>query len=124
MCRITASFGRLILKNKGIYAVDAMRPVKILIVDDSPLSRKGMRALLSTQPGLQVTGEASNGQEAVEQAGLLCPDVILMDAQMPCMDGLTATRLVRERYPSIGVIILTMYVNYRQAALEAGAAAF
>ena len=73
-------------------------PIRVLIVDDHAIVRKGIRALLATEPGINVVGEAENGHEAIAQAAAIQPDVILMDIVMPGMDGLEATRLICERY--------------------------
>lgn len=99
-------------------------PIHALIVDDSPRSRAGLRALLTTSPDLVIVAEASNGTEAVQQAELHGPDVILMDARMPGMDGLAATRTIKRQWPDVRVVILTMYDRYREDALAAGAEAF
>ena len=67
-------------------------PIRILIVDDHAILREGIRSLLERQEGIEVVGEAANGEEALERAALLEPDVVLMDVAMPVMDGLEATR--------------------------------
>ncbi|HEY6407600.1 MAG TPA: response regulator transcription factor, partial [Ktedonobacteraceae bacterium] len=69
-----------------------MDPLRVLIADDHPLFRKGMRTLLTTTPDIEVVGEATTGQEVVELASALQPDVILMDLQMPGINGIEATR--------------------------------
>ncbi|MGD9029813.1 MAG: response regulator transcription factor [Anaerolineae bacterium] len=97
---------------------------RVLIADDRPRSRRGLRALLTTQPGIEVVGEAGNGREALRLVGETWPDAVLMDAKMPAMDGLTATRLIKERWPGIKVIVLTMYGANRTDAMTAGADAF
>ncbi len=98
--------------------------VRVLIADDRPGSRAGLRALLSTWSEIQIVGEASDGQEAVVMAEKHHPDVVLMDARMPTMDGLEATRLINHRCPSVNVIILTLYSAYHTNAMNAGAVAF
>lgn len=80
-----------------------MEPIRILLVDDHQLVRQGIASLLRTQPDLEVVGEAASGQEAVEKARELMPDVILMDIQMPGGDGITATEM-----PSTKVLMLTV----------------
>jgi DNA-binding NarL/FixJ family response regulator len=80
----------------------------------------GLKALLALYPEIKVVGLASDGREAVQMAEEYRPDVILMDLQMPVMDGLEATRLVKEKWPMIKVIALTMYVDRKAEALTAG----
>jgi DNA-binding NarL/FixJ family response regulator len=98
--------------------------IGVLIADDRSPSRKGLRALLTTQPGIEVVGEARDGREAVRLVEEIRPDAVLMDAKMPAMDGLTATRLIKDKWPEIKVIMLTMYGADRAAAMKAGADAF
>lgn len=98
--------------------------MNVLIVDDDRASREGLRELFELRPNINVVGEAINGEEAVTLANSLHPDLVVMDVQMPRMDGLEATRLIKEHAPGIRVILLTMYREYRAAALRAGADAF
>jgi len=111
--------------------------IRILIADDASRSRDGLRALLATtrlgtpvlpirppQPKIEVIGEAADGQQAVRMVEECRPDVVLMDARMPVIDGLEATRLIKDRWPEVRVVLLTMYANYRAKALAAGADAF
>lgn len=100
-----------------------MDPLNILIADDHPLFRKGMRTLLESLPDFNVIGEAATGQEAVELAASLQPDVVLMDLQMPDGDGLTATRLITVASPHIHVLVITLFEDDDSvfAALRAGA---
>jgi len=97
---------------------------RILIVDDSHSFRKGMRALLEIQPDMQVAGEAPGGPEALELAGELQPDLILLDAQMPGMTGVEVTREIKNRWPQMKIILMTMYADYRSKTIEAGVDAF
>ncbi len=83
--------------------------ISILIVDDHSVVRQGVRAFLETQPDLQVVGEAESGAEAVRAAAELIPDVVLMDLVMPEMDGVDATRKVKEASPRTQVVVLTSY---------------
>jgi DNA-binding NarL/FixJ family response regulator len=101
-----------------------VQQLRILIVDDQPRARKSLRALLSTWPQVGEIREAGDGREAVQLAGELQPDVVLMDARMPEIDGLEATVQIKARWPQVKVIVLSMYTEYRNEALAAGADAF
>jgi len=98
--------------------------MRVLIADDRSRSRQGLKALLSTQPGIEVIAEARDGREAVRLVDERRPDAVLMDAKMPAMDGMAATRVIKDRWPQTKVIILTMYDVYRAEALDSGANAF
>jgi len=84
-------------------------PIKVMIVDDHPLAREGLRTMLQDAPGLEVIAEADDGREAVEKALQYRPEIILMDLRMRGMDGIEATRLIRERCPEAAIIMLTIY---------------
>jgi len=99
-------------------------PKRVLIVDDLPRTRDGLKAMLATWPEVEVVGEATNGQEAVQLVAKYLPDVVLMDAKMPVMDGLEATGLIKDSWPEVKVIILTIHASYRNDALAAGADTF
>jgi len=100
-----------------------MEKIQILIVDDHPMYRQGIRSALSIVSGFEIVGEASNGEEAIEQAAALMPDIILMDIQMPDMSGILATRKILDVSPHIGIIIVTMFDDDDSlfSALRAGA---
>jgi DNA-binding NarL/FixJ family response regulator len=100
-----------------------MNPVAILIVDDHVVVRRGLRALLETQPGWTICGEASNGNEAVQKASQQQPDVVILDIGMPEMNGVVATVRIREVAPHARVLVLTMHngAELIQSCLEAGA---
>jgi DNA-binding NarL/FixJ family response regulator len=83
-------------------------PIRVLLVDDHPLFRKGIASLLSAEPGFDVVGEASNGQEGIEKARDLMPDVILMDISMPGVNGLEATQRIKQEFPYVRIVILTV----------------
>jgi DNA-binding NarL/FixJ family response regulator len=100
------------------------KPCKVLIVDDWIQTREGLKALLATAPAVQVVGEAADGRDAMHLIEVRQPDVVLMDASMPVMDGLEATWLVKAHWPQIRVIILTIHTGLRAEALAAGADAF
>ncbi len=98
-------------------------PVRILIADDHTLFRDGMAALLATNEGIEVVGQASSGREAIDRAATLQPDVVLMDIQMPGINGIEATRQIVSTSPHIGVIVVTMFEDDDTvfAAMRAGA---
>lgn len=83
--------------------------IRVLLADDQALFRKGLFLLLSTQPAIEIVGQAANGREALELAAGSKPDVVLMDLKMPVMDGVEATRLLKQRQPECAVIVLTTF---------------
>lgn len=101
-------------------------PITVLIVDDHALVRQGVRAFLETQPDLNVVGEAESGEEAVRLAADLVPDVVLMDLVMPEMDGVEATRRLKQVSPRSQVIVLTSYHEDEHIfpAIRAGALSY
>jgi len=100
--------------------------VRVLLVDDQELVRSGFRMLLDAQDDIEVVGEASDGDRAIEQAAALSPDVVLMDVRMPGMDGIEATRQIVAAQPAVRVLVLTTFDldEYVYAALQAGASGF
>jgi DNA-binding NarL/FixJ family response regulator len=100
--------------------------IRVVLADDQALFREGLRTLLSTRPELEVVGEAANGQEAVALVERLHPDVVLMDLQMPVMDGIRATAHIRQHWPSIPILALTTFDDDANlfGALRAGAAGY
>jgi DNA-binding NarL/FixJ family response regulator len=100
-----------------------MKNIRVLIVDDHPLFRKGMRSLLESEPDITIIGEATNGLEAVELALTHQPDVVLMDLQMPDGGGLTATRELTDRDPDVRILVVTLFEDDDSifTALRAGA---
>ena len=103
-----------------------MTPIGVLIVDDHPVVREGMRALLQSQAEFEVVGDAPSGDVAVERTGELLPDVVLMDLRMPGLDGAAATAEITTRYPDVHVLVVTTYDSDADIlrAVEAGAAGY
>jgi NarL family two-component system response regulator LiaR len=100
--------------------------IRVLLVDDHAVVREGLRNFLALQDGLEIVGEASDGNEAIEQAQRLEPDVILMDLVMPGLDGIGAMRQLRARSPASRVIVLTSFLEDERVlpAIQAGAAGY
>lgn len=100
-----------------------MEPIQVLIADDHTLFRAGLRALLRLFPDIQVVGEASTGEETITQADALQPDIVLMDIQMPGVNGIEATRRIVRRSPNTGIIVVTMFEDDGSvfSAMRAGA---
>ncbi|WP_086824447.1 response regulator transcription factor [Allokutzneria sp. NRRL B-24872] len=100
-----------------------MSPVRVLLVDDQALFREALATLLATQDGIEVVGEAGDGDEALRRVAELGPDVVLMDLRMPVLDGVAATRRLRVEHPAVQVIALTTFDDDEDvfAALRAGA---
>ena len=105
---------------------DRSAPIRVLIADDHPVVRQGLRALLGTQAGIEVVGEAEDGSAAVAAADRLAPDVVLMDVVMPEVDGIEALRRIVDRRSQIRIVMLTSYADQRRAmeAVDAGASGF
>ncbi|AEU37410.1 response regulator [Granulicella mallensis] len=103
-----------------------MKTIKVLTVDDHPLLREGIAAVIQGEPDMALVGEATNGQEAIESFRLHHPDVTLMDIQMPRMNGIDAMIAIRSEFPNARFIVLTTYQGDVQAlrAIKAGAAGY
>lgn len=100
--------------------------IRLLLADDEPLIRRGLKALLSVEPDLQVLGEADNGKMAVQAVADLNPDLVLMDVRMPIVDGVTATKEICDRFPATKVLVLTTFAEdeYIAQALRYGAVGY
>ncbi|WP_285651395.1 response regulator transcription factor [Actinomycetospora sp. NBRC 106375] len=98
-------------------------PIRVVLADDHPVVRRGLAALLESVEGIDVVGQAATGREAVREAQLLAPDVVLMDIRMPDLDGVEASRRIAASSPGVAVLVLTMHDDDETvvAALRAGA---
>lgn len=114
-------------------SLDSRQTKRILICDDEPRARQALKALLLTREvtcqdesssRIHVAAEARDGNEAVQLVETILPEVVVIDALMPGMDGMEATRFIKKKWPQVRVIVLTMYPDQRTAALDAGADAF
>lgn len=110
---------------------DAAPPIRVFLVDDHSIVRSGLAAYLSTEPGIEVVGEAADGREALARIAVLAagegvPDVILLDLQMPHVDGVETTARVKSTWPEVDVVVVTSFVEEARirAALEAGATGY
>ena len=108
-----------------LQAETPSRPLRVLIVDDQLLYAEALSVLLGQERGLEVVGIAGDGREALAAAAELQPDVVLMDIEMPLLDGISATRLLRERLPATKVVVMTALTGdeHEARALGAGASA-
>lgn len=109
---------------KRLPGADPSRTLRVLIADDNAESRSGLKALLETSPRVLVVGQAADGLEAVRLADRHRPDVALIDVRMPILDGLDATRRIKERWPGTRVVAISMCGAFRVGAAAAGADAF
>jgi two-component system NarL family response regulator len=99
---------------------------RVMVVDDHAVTRHGVVLLCNAAEGIEVVGEASDGQEAIERITKIMPDVVLMDVDMPRRDGISATREIRQLHPSIGVVVLTVHEDQETIfdAIKAGASGY
>lgn len=102
-----------------------MGTIKVLLVDDHQVVLEGLRRILELDEGIEVVGEARSGDEAITKAVLLSPDVIIMDLKMPGMDGITATRELKQKLPDVNILMLTLYgEDFVKQAFEAGVSGY
>jgi len=113
-------------KQLKAYRPEGEKMISVLLVDEQSAVRQGLRIWLTTVPDVTVVGEAGSGEEAIRLAQTLSPDVVLMDVEMPSMDGITATAALRVAAPHVAIVILSLYddARTRARAREAGALAF
>lgn len=120
---------QIVLDERDSWSVEKGRPeprrdeLRILIADDHPVVREGLRAMLDLEGGMKVVGEAANGFEVLNMAGSVSPDIVLMDVRMSKVDGIRATEQLKEQYPRVDVIVLSNYDNdeYVFECIKAGA---
>ena len=99
--------------------------IKVLVVDDHHVVREGLRRILELDSEVEVIGEARSGEEAIAKATALSPDVIIMDLKMPGIDGVTATREIKQRLPQTNILVLTLYAeDFVKQAVEAGVSGY
>ena len=95
--------------------------IRVLIAEDSPHIRDSLSGLLAGEPDMDLVGAAEDGLEAVEKAAALRPHVVIMDAQMPRLDGVEATRRIKEELPGVGILFFSVFTDYVEASIAAGA---
>jgi len=101
-----------------------MPAIRVLLVDDHQIIREGLRRMLELEDDIEVVGEAGTVEDALTQAELFSPDIVLMDIKMPERDGIEATRRMKEKQPACNIIMLTLYEEYIAEAIEAGAVGY
>jgi two-component system, NarL family, response regulator DesR len=95
--------------------------ISVILADDQASTRRALKALLAFEPRIVIVGEAGNGNEAASLVGQKHPDLVLMDVQMPILDGLKATQKIKSTWPGVKVVVYTMFPGYKEEAYRAGA---
>lgn len=95
--------------------------IRVIIADDQVSTRRGIKALLAFEPRIAIIGEASNGKEVIQLVGEMQPNLVLMDVQMPVLDGLKATLTIKSAWPEVKIIVYTMFPGYQDEAYRVGA---
>ncbi len=122
----TALHHRRVVRYGAIMDDEAQRPLRVLLVDDHEVVRRGLRALLEAQNGIEVVGEVDTAADVVRQVGFNAPDVVVMDVRLPDGSGVEATRRVRRRFPDVAVLILSSFADEEalMSSIEAGASGY
>ncbi len=121
---MTRGLASVIMCPESFQKENMTRNIRILVVDGQPRTRASLRALLATWPDVGEIREARSGVEALQVVESCCPDLVLMGVRLPDLDGLDATRLIKQRASHVKVIVLSSYADYEADALAAGADAF
>ena len=122
----TALHHRRVVRYGATMHDEAQRPLRVLLVDDHEVVRRGLRALLEAQDGIEVVGEVDTAADVVRQVGFNSPDVVVMDVRLPDGSGVEATRKVRQRFPDVAVLILSSFADEEalMSSIEAGASGY
>ena len=117
---------RRVVRYGAAMHAEAQRPLRVLLVDDHEVVRRGLRALLEAQDGIEVVGEVDTAADVVRQVGFNAPDVVVMDVRLPDGSGVEATRKVRQRFPDVAVLILSSFADEEalMSSIEAGASGY
>ncbi len=109
------------VKMKGMHPKGETNTIRVIIADDQIATRRALKALFIFEPRIEIIGEACNGAEAIRLVGEMQPDLVLMDVEMPVMDGLKATQKIKADWPDVKVVVFTIYSTYREEAYRVGA---